>query len=147
MNVGNLSPSQLVLNVEINERGRKFGKKVDLRGGLKDALTRDAEKIAKDIGEKIFGKETNPSKVRQYYQVIVRLRDKLKSDSGNASVWNEFYMLKPKAQYDFNRKVINSVFQKFISEAVDKIDSKEDFERFALFFEAVVGFFPKNTAQ
>ncbi len=116
---------------------------------MKTALLNVAQEKAQ-----IF-EDVSPTKLRAYYNEILSLKEKLIHRSDDESLWCKFYLLKAKVNYDNKRKVagkkvISETFKKFIEEAVNTISEKKDIcllEKFCLFFEAVVGFFPKSTTN
>jgi len=113
---------------------------------MQKALLKEAKEQAKSIGQG----RVNTSKVRMYYNEILSISNKLREKAGDTNVWYKFYLLKAKSNYDFRRGVVSKEFKDFISSAVDEISEGKDVDKlykFRLFFEAVVGFFPKNTAN
>jgi len=111
---------------------------------MKTALTEEAKSKAAS-----FEKGLNTSKLRQYYQVVSSIYEKMcaRKDSDCNDLWMQFYLLKARSNYDKTRRLVNEEFKRFIESAVDNVKTKEDLERFKLFFEAIVGFFPKSTAN
>ena len=118
---------------------------------MKSALLQEAERKAKNLEKRDQGgRSLTTGKLRSYYKTICSICRKLEEDPNRNDVWIEFYMLKAKVDYDKKRKVVNEEFASFIKEAVDNIsktESVEDLKKFRLFFEAVVGFFPRSTAN
>ena len=111
-------------------------------------------KEAKEKAEKEF-KEVSPTKLRTYYNEVLALKEKLVHSPNDESLWCKFYLLSAKVSYDTKRKVnkrplVNEYFKNFIQEAVKTISERRDIsllEKFCLFFEAVVGFFPRSTSN
>ena len=117
---------------------------------MKDALLKKAQQKAKELERGKFGRSLNTSKLRSYYNSILSISNRLEKEPDNESVWTEFYLLKAKVNYDKQRKVVNDEFVGFITEAVDVISNTKNIDslkRFRIFFEAVVGFFPRSTSN
>ena len=62
--------------------------------------------------------------------------------------WNElkvkFFLLMPKLAYAKGRKLISEDFYNLLESAMNKVQSKEDFNRFVEFLEAIVAFYKAN---
>lgn len=149
------------------DRLKKF-KYSDSEGNLREQLiTEDALRISnllksskiceyKDYkGEKRFKKlkeGLTASQLRQFYGEVKGLELRLEENGGNfKEVYPFILMLKPKIDYKHNRQVIITEFKKFIDTNVDIIKEENKngngykaFTDFCLFFECVVGYFPKT---
>ncbi len=121
--------------------------------GMRKALLIDAQELARKLEQKEDKKkgrgkiELKPTKLRQYYQAIVHIYEQMKEKEQKDNLWIQFYILKAKVRYDYGREMVTELFEDFITSAVENVKTKEDLEKFKLFFEAVVGFFPKSTSS
>ncbi len=93
---------------------------------------------AKEWARKI--EDTKKTQVRNFYDKVLELEGSIKTENFD-DVLPFIKMLNSKVAYAVNRKVASSEFQEMIEGCVRQIDSKEKFDTFKLFFEAVIGFY------
>lgn len=94
--------------------------------------------VAKEWAEKIS--KTKKTQVRNFYDKVLELGDEIKREDFE-SVLPFIKMLNSKVAYAVNRRVASNEFQEMMEDCINQIDSKEKFETFKLFFEAVLGFY------
>ena len=107
-----------------------------------------AEKLAKQISTEGSDRTNNPTQIRKFYDEVLRFDSMIKAISEERQK-DEFdkllpyiKMLNAKAAYALGRnKLISEGFKDFIASAVGKINDKDDFDAFAGFFEAFMGFY------
>lgn len=87
-------------------------------------------------------KTLNSAQLRKFYNDFKQLEKKVKM-KGFEKVKPLIKMVKSKASYASNpsNQKIPQQFKQFLINNVDSINSKEEFEAFMLYFEAVVGFY------
>jgi len=117
-----------------------FDEKGNIRNGL---LDREAEEKAKSFVHP-RDRNSNPltsAQLRRFYNEFKGLEKKVAAKGFDATL-PLIKMVKSKAAYSANPKnpKIPRAFKDFLSENIDAINQKRDFEAFMLFFEAVVGF-------
>jgi CRISPR-associated protein Csm2 len=115
-----------------------------------------ADECAKEVfsGQaRSHGKANKPSQIRKFYDEVLKFDGMLKSLPAQRQE-DEFNKLLPylkmlnaKAAYAEGRELITREFKEFISECLKQINSKEDFEIFASFFEAFMGFYKYYDAK
>jgi len=105
------------------------------------------EKYAHDLGKQYAkgetsnGKALTPSQLRNFFNDVRSLEAKVKAESDFSQLIPHIKMLKAKVAYAFGRGNVPREFKELISKCVSKIESKEDFQAFVKFFEAIVGYF------
>ncbi len=84
------------------------------------------------------------AQLRKYYREVKSLESKVEA-KGFAQIMPLIKMLKSKTGYACpvtgRERKIPEEFKQYLNMCVDKIQDKEDFKAFVLFFEATVGYF------
>ena len=104
---------------------------------------RDGSILRKNGKAQTVPKKTlNSAQLRRFYNDFKQLEKKVKIKSFE-EIKPLIKMVKSKASYASNpsNQKIPPQFKKFLTDNVDSINSKEEFEAFMLYFEAVVGFY------
>lgn len=90
----------------------------------------------------------NKAQIRQFFQEVKDLHRQLRpyAPDQKARIYQDrfeprFKMLKSRAAYSAGRNRDNEPLRQFIWKAVDGVRSAEDFEKFVMHFEAVLGFY------
>jgi CRISPR-associated protein Csm2 len=97
-----------------------------------------AEALANLIYAESDKKLNNPTQIRQFYDEVL----KFKNNKEDFDVLLPYVkMLNAKAAYKMARDLISKGFKDFISRSVKEINSREDLDVFADFFEAFMGFY------
>ncbi len=109
-----------------------------------------AEKIAEAVFDgqvKTNGKANKPTQLRKFYDEVLRFDGMLKSISVEKQR-EEFEkmlpylkMLNAKAAYAMGRDLVTKEFKDFLSQSLNQIQTKDDFDIFAGLFEAFMGFY------
>ena len=104
---------------------------------------RDKAKIWADIFSE--NTDSNNGQLKRFFNEFISLSQKIESDVRDLSAsFNKIlpliYLMKAKATYFYNRKFINESFKEFICQNIDRIRTKEDFDEFIIYFEAIIGY-------
>ena len=109
-----------------------------------ELFSRRAEAFAIEIAQdnrnqKKFNK---PNQVRKFFDEVVRLNMQAKSDyNGWTGILPLVHMITAKAAYASGRDLISKNFLNFIKDSVNQVESPEDLDVFASFFESFIGFY------
>ncbi len=104
----------------------------------RELLVTEAEIWAKSLGVSV-----SLTQLRKFYNEALSLKSKIKEkefEEMKALVG----MMISKAHYSKVRDKKNEELYRFIYSCIDSVKSAQDFEDFVLFFEAVLGFFPRK---
>jgi len=105
---------------------------------------------AKEWAENVCSKRGNDcgvksSQLRNFYDKVLELYDKTEKDS---VPWEDVLpfvkMLNSKVAYAKTRKTVNDEFVSMMTQCIKQVDTSEKLRMFKLFFEAVIGFYPKK---
>ena len=115
-----------------------------------DLFSAKAEKMAEEVfnGQlRTNGKANKPTQLRKFYDEVLRFDGMLKSLSAEKQK-EEFEKLLPylkmlnaKAAYAMGRDLVTKEFKDFLSQSLNQIKTKDDFDIFAGLFEAFMGFY------
>jgi CRISPR-associated protein Csm2 len=101
-----------------------------------------AEGVAKMVFEEGSGRLNNPTQLRKFYDEVVRFGSILKASPDEFDKTLPYLkMLNAKAAYAMGRDLISKSFKDFISDSLSQVKDKDDFEAFAGFFEAFMGYY------
>lgn len=104
---------------------------------------------AKDWADKIGKKEVSYTQLRKFYSEVLSIKAKMKEIKDEVECFKRYEavigMLISKANYSKIRNKKNEELFNFINEYVPGIGSKQDFDDFVLFFESVLGYYPRRT--
>ena len=106
-----------------------------------------AEELAKSISAESNDRTNAPTQIRKFYDEVVRFDGIVKSRPEDFEKLLPYIkMLNAKAAYASAREsggkpLISPGFKDFIAASVKKINDMEDFQVFASFFEAFMGFY------
>lgn len=103
-----------------------------------------AEKLAKEIGEnaKKVRRLDKRSQIRKFYDEVLNFASRLQSKPDDFEKMLPYIkMLNAKIAYAEGRELISKNFKNFISEALNQIKDKDDFDVFVSFFEAFMGYY------
>jgi CRISPR type III-A-associated protein Csm2 len=105
----------------------------------RELLVEEAQKWAKDISV-----DVSYTQLRKFYSEALALKSRMEEKTFE-EVEALVGMLISKANYSkVKSNFKNKVLFDFIKSCVDAIHSKQDFNDFVLFFEAVLGFYPRK---
>lgn len=116
-----------------------------------------------EVDEQLFGstalewseeidKESNKTvnkinQIRGFYEKVIELNDNAENLSDEQyikGVYPFVVMLNSKAAYAKSRGLVSDTFVSMIGECVKKAKTVKKMKNFKLFFEAVIGFYPKQ---
>ena len=112
--------------------------------------TKDAElfnKTAKGWADKIGEgrKAVHSNQLRNFYDKVLELHEKAQK---RRESWEDILpfvrMLNSKVAYAKTRGHVNDDFVEMMTQCIVQVDSPQKLEIFKLFFEAVIGFYPKK---
>lgn len=99
-----------------------------MKGGLKDYPIRDLVKHAQQFGPELKRQRLETNQVRKFLDAINQLKAKLVGNDFSA-IETEVVLLKPKLAYAAARQDAVKALNKVMEEAIDRVHSKDDFER------------------
>ncbi len=105
-----------------------------------ELLTTRAEKIADDFIGDVRRPNVKSSQLRKFYNEVKALAKRAEEEKFE-KIKPLVKMLKVKVNYQKGRGFVPEVFVRFISDCVDNIEDKSDFDAFVKHFEAVIGFY------
>ncbi len=109
-----------------------------------DLFSTKAEALASLVFKESNKKLNNPTQIRKFYDEVLRF----KSNTDEFEVLLPYIkMLNAKAAYAMGRDLISKSFKDFISTSIKQIENRDDFEVFANFFEAFIGFYKYNVEK
>jgi len=107
-----------------------------------------AQKWAEKLETESKHQINKSSQIRQFYDKVLELYEKSQNvendDEYKRKVYPFVIMLNSKAAYAKTRGKVSETFVKMINSCVEQTNSKKGMETFKLFFEAVIGFYPKK---
>ncbi|AXX91681.1 type III-A CRISPR-associated protein Csm2 [Malaciobacter molluscorum LMG 25693] len=105
-----------------------------------------ADKISKERGRS--SQKNKISQLRAFYDKVYDLNEKaegLNDEKYKKSIYPFVVMLNSKVKYAKTRNLVTDSFVKMINECVKSCENSSDkLNNFKLFFEAVIGFYPKK---
>lgn len=104
-------------------------------------------KFSKDIANNLQneGRDKNKSsQVRKYYEYIARIKQHLKYEKDFDKVISQIQRLSYFVNYAKTRGKVGNLFVSFIEKNLENIKDKEDFMAFAIHFEAIMAYLPKD---
>lgn len=112
----------------------------NLTDGLKTYPIRDLVKHAEEFGPYLKQKGLETNQVRKFLDAVNRLKADLAETGEFAKVETEVVMLKPKLAYAAARQRAAKPLNEVMSAAIDKVHSKEDFERLVQLVESIIAY-------
>ncbi len=113
-------------------------------GGLTDGLNkypiRLLVKHAEEFGPYLKQQRLETNQVRKFLDAINRLKADLAEKDDFAAIETEIVLLKPKLAYAAARQRAAKPLSEVISDAIDKVNSKEDFERLVQLIESIIAY-------
>ncbi len=110
-----------------------------------DLFSAKAETLAKEIYKEqrqSRGKANKPSQIRKFYDEVLRFDSMLKINPAEfETILPYLKMLNAKAAYAMGRDLVSKGFKDFISDSLNQVKNKEDFDVFAGLFEAFMGYY------
>ena len=117
-------------------------KKIDglKEGGLKAYPIRDLVQHAEKFGPYLKQQRLETNQVRKFLDAINRLKSVLAQENDFSKIETEVVLLKPKLAYAAAREKAAKPLSQVMSKAIDKVKSKEDFERLVQFIESIIAY-------
>lgn len=116
-------------------------KKIDgLPGTLKTYPIRALVNHAEKFGPYLKQQRLETNQVRKFLDAINRLKSVLAQENEFSKIETEVVLLKPKLAYAAAREKAAKPLSEVMSKAIDKVESKEDFERLVQFIESIIAY-------
>jgi CRISPR-associated protein Csm2 len=107
-----------------------------------DLFSTKAEDFAKSIYGERTQKANKPSQIRKFYDEVLRFESILKTNPAEFdNILPYLKMLNAKAAYALGRDLVSKGFKDFISNSLNQVKDKDDFDAFAGLFEAFMGYY------
>ncbi len=107
-----------------------------------DLFSSKADTLAKEIFNQGSNKTNKPTQIRKFYDEVLRFDSMLKTNPSEfENILPYLKMLNAKAAYSMGRDLISKGFKDFISNSLNQIKDKDDFDAFAGLFEAFMGYY------
>jgi len=106
---------------------------------LKDYPIRDLVKHSETFGKALRDQRLETNQIRKFLDAINRLKSKLVG-SEFSEIEAEIVLLKPKLAYAAARQNVVKPLNKVMSAAIDKVESKADFERLVNLVESIIAY-------
>lgn len=107
-----------------------------------DLFSTKAEVLAKSIYREGTGKSNKPTQIRKFYDEVLRFQGILKINPAEFdNILPYLKMLNAKAAYAMGRDLVSKGFKDFITNSLNQIKDKDDFDVFAGLFEAFMGYY------
>lgn len=111
-----------------------------LKDGLKTYPIRQLVKQAEEFGPYLKQQRLETNQVRKFLDAVNRLKAELAETGDFSRIETEVVLLKPKLAYAAARQKAAKPLSEIISVAIDKVYSKEDFERLVQFIESIIAY-------
>jgi CRISPR-associated protein Csm2 len=106
---------------------------------LKDYPIRDLVNQSSDFGRELKNQRLETNQIRKFLDAINRLKSKLVG-SQFSEIEAEIVLLKPKLAYAAARQSVVKPLNKVMSAAIDRVESKADFERLVNLVESIIAY-------
>jgi CRISPR-associated protein Csm2 len=106
---------------------------------LKDYPIRDLVTQSEKFGKELKRDRLETNQIRKFLDAINRLKSKLVG-SEFSEIEAEIVLLKPKLAYAAARQNVVKPLNKVMSAAIDKVESKADFERLVNLVESIIAY-------
>ena len=105
-------------------------------------FSRKADAFAKQVFDEGGERKNKPSQLRKFFDEVSRLNMRAKTKTND---WKTLlplvHMITAKSAYATGRNLITLSFHNFIKQSVDQVETPDDLDIFALFFESFIGFY------
>ncbi|MCH3916053.1 MAG: type III-A CRISPR-associated protein Csm2 [Spirochaetia bacterium] len=111
----------------------------------KELLTSIPEGIARDVMEHPKNKKASSTQIRKYYDDLLLLHSKAHVEGCTKENFHDSILplvafSKAKLAYGVGRKVVTDEFRDKLVSYIDQIESRDDFDHFILFYQALIGY-------
>ncbi len=136
-----------------NSQNRNYGSEVELPSILLDyevqeQLFGDVAKKWSEQLEKESDRTSNKiNQIRSFYEKVMELNEKAQNmtdETYKKEVFPFVIMLNSKVAYAKTRSLVSNSFVSMINQCVEKSITIKKMNNFKLFFEAIIGFYPKK---
>lgn len=107
---------------------------------LKDYRIRDLVKHAEEFGPYLKQQRLETNQVRKFLDAVNRIKANLAEKGDFSGQIDEVILLKPKLAYAAARQRAAKPLAEVMSLAIDKVYSKEDFERLVQLIESIIAY-------
>ncbi|MEH2379893.1 MAG: type III-A CRISPR-associated protein Csm2 [Nostoc sp.] len=111
-----------------------------LTEGLQKYPIRDLVKHAEEFGPYLKQQRLETNQIRKFLDAVNRLKADLTETGEFAKIETEIILLKPKLAYAAARQRAAKPLGEVMSAAIDKVHSKEDFERLVQLLESIIAY-------
>lgn len=111
-----------------------------LKDGLKTYDIRALVNHAEKFGPYLKQQRLETNQIRKFLDAINRLKSVLAQENDFAKIETEVVLLKPKLAYAAARERAAKPLSQVMSKAIDKVETKEDFERLVQFIESIIAY-------
>jgi len=140
--------------MELNINEYKKGKDVvDIKKVVNDINFKEGEHLAKLFSKTAYAAtetlkyELGSTQFRKFYDKVLEINEKAKrvdDDKFNVKIKPLLSLMYSKVEYAVTRGNAGFNFKKIMFKCLDKVNSKDELERFKYFLEAIIGFMPKS---
>ncbi len=126
--------------IQLNKIELDFTKNEQLFGKI-------AENWSKQINNESNRTRNKINQIRSFYDKVIELQEKsegISDDKYKQEIFPFVVMLKSKVAYAKTRGLVSDTFANMINQCVDEATTVAKMQNFKLFFEAVIGFYPKK---
>lgn len=119
----------------------------DRTGGVIDPelFSITAELLAREVNQERLAsrdKANKPTQIRKFFDEVNRYKGMVQSSPDDfTSLLPYIKMINAKAAYAAGRDLIGVIFKGFISDSLQQVHDRKDFELFCGFFEAFLGYY------
>lgn len=107
---------------------------------FKDYPIRNLVNHAKDFGPFLKQQRLETNQVRKFLDAVNRLKAELAEKGDFSAIETDVVLLQPKLAYAAARQKAAKPLSDVMSVAIDKVHSKEDFERLVQFLESIIAY-------
>ncbi|AFY44834.1 type III-A CRISPR-associated protein Csm2 [Nostoc sp. PCC 7107] len=129
---GNINKTQNIVEEIVNTIN-------DLKG-LQAYEIRKLVKHAEEFGPYLKQQRLETNQIRKFLDAVTRLKADLSETGEFAKIETEIVLLKPKLAYAAARQRAAKPLGEVMSAAIDKVNSKEDFERLVQLIESIIAY-------
>ncbi len=132
--------------IQLNKIELDFTKNEQLFGKIAEDWSKQLENESKKPNGKENGKN-KINQIRSFYDKVIELQEKsegMSDDKYKQEIFPFVVMLKSKVAYAKTRGLVSDTFVNMINQCVDEATTVAKMQNFKLFFEAVIGFYPKK---
>lgn len=111
-----------------------------LEGGLQAYQIRTLVKHAQEFGQYLNKQRLETNQIRKFLDAINRLKANLAQNGDFSKVETEVVLLQPKLAYAAARQSAAKPLSDVMSAAIDKVNSREDFDRLVQLVESIIAY-------